>query len=168
MPTDNEVEIAIENNDLDSYSRLILYLMESIVSPQLNYGYNYFLAKQIIPSPNRKNREVYPQHTDPVLEELRKARIKTIGNYTLLNLGNKIGTTLTNDTDDEIKHETKVAKKADNKCFVDKKSSIEGYINNVRCMQWFTSLNQCSEDLICERNKDIARYINTRFWAINN
>lgn len=159
MPSNDEVRVAITSNDLSKSAKLIMYLYETKVAKH-NVGYNYFLEKQIIPTPGVKNRVTYPPYTDVDMEKQRKRIVKTLGNYILLNLGIEA-----NDPD-EIVDEQKVVGKNDNKIFSQKKSSVSHYVENVQCMQWFKHTNSWSENDINRRNEDLAKYINEKLWAI--
>ena len=159
MPSNAEVCEAIASNDLSKSAKLIMYLYETKVAKH-DVGYNYFLEKQIIPTPGVKNRTTYPPHTDEEREKQRKRALKTLGNYLLLNLG------IEANTPDEIVDEQKVVGKNDNKVFAQKKSSVRPYVENVQCMQWFENTNAWSENDISKRNENLAKFITEKLWTI--
>ena len=160
MPSDNEVISAIKSNDLDKNAKMVLYLWESRVNREHIHGYNYFVEKQIIPTPGAKNKTTYPPYEDVEKEAQRKRNVKTLGNYLLLNLWKK------NISQEEIDREIKIVSKNDHKVFAEKKKGIQAYVENVSCMNWFKNQISWSEDDIIKRNSTLAKYVNEKFWTI--
>lgn len=85
IPSDAEIAANIHQitfND-ESTPRLIFYLQETRNRYQHTGGLNYFVAEYIIPKPCKDSGRNYPPYEDEVLEQERKTRTKTLGNFLL-------------------------------------------------------------------------------------
>jgi hypothetical protein len=111
---------------------------------------------------------VYPSHREHNLEQERQRRIKTIGNFVLLQI--PAPEEYINENEERIYKQTKrtIAQSADTP-FADKRTTLLNYMQNIQSMGWFRdnrSANWSEED-IDKRNRLIANMIN-RLWPIDN
>lgn len=166
MPSDNEIAMNIHQivfSD-ESTPRLVFYLQETKNNYQSTGGYNYFLAEYIIPKPARANEINYPPHTDDMLEQERKTRTKTIGNFLLLEKPR-----YTNNSDMEKNEQEKMLKalkRVINEPFESKKEVLQNYISTIVCSNWFKDKNNWSEDDIQIRNRGFASKVIPQIWPL--
>lgn len=167
MPSDNEIARGIHQTMFsdESTPRLFFYLQETRIRFNHTGGYNYFLAEDIIPKPSRANEQNYPPHNDETQEKERKNRIKTIGNFLLLEKPQ-----VRDNQEQEIEQQEqmlKSLKKVANEPFQSKSTVMREFISSLVCSDWFNNRNKWNENDVCQRNDGIASSVIPKMWPIN-
>ena len=167
IPSDDElltnIHLRTYGSD-DTLPRLFFYLQETANRHMPNMGgFNYFLAETIIPKRTKANEAIYPPHADPIKEQQRQDRIKSLGNYVLLHQPY-----YPNITDEEVKKEErkkfeKEVKTHANEPLASKLPALVAASQNVVCSNWLTSRNTWGEAEIDERNRQLVEVIK-RVW----
>lgn len=159
IPSDAEIAANIHQitfND-ESTPRLIFYLQETRNRYQHTGGLNYFVAEYIIPKPCKDSGRNYPPYEDEVLEQERKTRTKTLGNFLLLEKPRDI-----NDHDKEVNDQEKMArnlKKVANEAFATKSNVLCQYLSTIVCSNWFKGKTGWSDSEIQNRNRGFAESV---------
>lgn len=168
MPSDEEIAANIHRITFDEEStpRLFFYLQET--KGRFNAatgGLNYFVAEYIMPKPGNKAADRnYPPHKDEAKEQERKIKIKTLGNFLILQKTRDV-----NNHEQEEDNQTimrKELKKALNAAFVDKKKVLCKYIDTVVCSNWFNKKTKWNESEIQLRNEGIASSVIASVWPL--
>ena len=149
----------------ESIPRLIFYLQETRNRYQHSGGYNYFIAEYIIPKPSKASEVNYPSHEDDALEQERKTRIKTIGNFLLLGKP-RIADNPEKETDEQEKM-LRTLKKITNEQFDTKSKVMKQYLSSLVCSNWFITKNSWTENDVHERNIGFAKKVIPTLWPIN-
>ena len=166
IPSDAEIAANIHQitfND-ESTPRLIFYLQETRNRYQHTGGLNYFVAEYIIPKPCKDSGRNYPPYEDEVLEQERKTRTKTLGNFLLLEKPRD-----TNDYDKEVNDQEKMAKslkKVANEAFATKSNVLCQYLSTIVCSNWFKERTGWSDSEIQNRNRGFASQVITHVWPL--
>ena len=166
IPSDAEIAANIHQitfND-ESTPRLIFYLQETRNRYQHTGGLNYFVAEYIIPKPCKDSGRNYPPYEDEVLEQERKTRTKTLGNFLLLEKPRD-----TNDHDKEVNDQEKMAKslkKVANEAFATKSNVLCQYLSTIVCSNWFKERTGWSDSEIQNRNRGFASQVITHVWPL--
>lgn len=166
IPSDAEIAANIHQitfND-ESTPRLIFYLQETRNRYQHTGGLNYFVAEYIIPKPCKDSGRNYPPYEDEVLEQERKTRTKTLGNFLLLEKPRDI-----NDHDKEVNDQEKMArnlKKVANEAFATKSNVLCQYLSTIVCSNWFKGKTGWSDSEIQNRNRGFASQVITHVWPL--
>ena len=166
MPTDAEIATNIHKilHGDESIPRLIFYLQETRNRYQHSGGYNYFIAEYIIPKPSKASEANYPSHEDDALEQERKTRIKTIGNFLLLGKPR-----IADNPEKEIDEQEKMLrtlKKVTNEQFDTKSKVMKQYLSSLVCSNWFITKNSWTENDVNERNTGFANMVVPTLWPI--
>lgn len=166
MPTDDEIRRNLPLTEFsdDSTPRLIFYLHETRQGKRITGGYNHFVAEQIIPKVCSQNRINYPPFEDENLEQERKMKVKTIGNFVLLTLPHN-----ENDPDQENEDQRRIKrelKRVSNAPFNIKHPVMKNLLNGQICGDWFNRLRQWTLGDIDTRNRRIFETLIPTVWPI--
>ena len=125
---------------------------------------SYFIAEYIIPKPSKASEANYPSHEDDALEQERKTRIKTIGNFLLLGKP-RIADNPEKETDEQEKM-LRTLKKITNEQFDTKSKVMKQYLSSLVCSNWFITKNSWTENDVNERNTGFAKMVVPKLWPI--
>ena len=166
MPSDAEVAMNIHQTVFgdESTPRLVYYLQETKNHYQPTGGYNYFLAEYIIPKPCKASERNYPPHQDEMLEQERKTRTKTLGNFLLLEKPR-----YQSNPDMERNEQEKMIKelkKVTNEPFANKKVVLQNYLSTTVCSNWFKDKRNWDENDVQTRNRGFASQVIPQVWPL--
>lgn len=166
IPYDAEIAANIHQKTFrnESTPRLIFYLQETRNRYQHTGGLNYFVAEYIIPKHSKDNERNYPPYEDEVLEQKRKTRTNTLGNFLLLEKPRDI-----NNHDKEVYDQKKMArnlKKVANEAFATKSNVLCLYLSTIVCSNWFKKRTGWSDSEIQNRNRGFASQVITHVWPL--
>lgn len=166
IPSDAEIAANIHQTIFgdESTPRLIFYLQETRNRYQHTGGLNYFVAEYIIPKPCKASDRNYPPHADEMLEQERKTKTKTLGNFLLLEKPRDI-----NNPDKEKDNQEKMVKKlkkVENEPFAIKSNVLCQYLSTTICSDWFKRKTTWSESEIQNRNIGLASQVITHVWPL--
>lgn len=166
MPSDKEIAANIHQTVFgdESTPRLVFYLQETRNRYQHTGGLNSFVAEYILPKPCKASETNYPPHADEKLEQERKTRAKTLGNFILLEKPRDI-----NNREKEKANQEKMAKnlkKAANEPFATKSATLCKYLPGVVCSEWFKTKTSWGEADIQNRNAGFASQVITHVWPL--
>ena len=166
MPSDTEIATNIHQTIFgdESTPRLIFYLQETRNRYQHTGGYNYFLAEYIIPKPCKASERNYPPHADDMLEQERKTKTKTIGNFILLEKP-RVENNPDKEADDQEKM-IKALKRVANEAFADKSQVMKQYVSTLICSNWFKTKANWDETEIQNRNRGFASKVVPQVWPL--
>ena len=166
MPSDTEIATNIHRTIFgdESTPRLIFYLQETRNRYQHTGGYNYFLAEYIIPKPCKASERNYPPHADDMLEQERKTKTKTIGNFILLEKP-RVENNPDKEADDQEKM-IKALKRVANEAFADKSQVMKQYVSTLICSNWFNTKANWDETAIQIRNRGFASIVVPQVWPL--
>lgn len=166
MPSDEELATNVHQNVFgdESTPRLIFYLQETRIRYQHTGGYNYFLAEYIVPKPCRASERNYPPHADDMLEQERKIKTKTIGNFLLLEKPRDINNPDKEADDQETMK--KALKRVANEPFAAKSTVMRQYIPTLVCSNWFNTENGWTENKIQNRNRLFVTTVIRQLWPL--
>lgn len=166
MPSDTEIATNIHQTIFgdESTPRLIFYLQETRNRYQHTGGYNYFLAEYIIPKPCKASERNYPPHADDMLEQERKTKTKTIGNFILLEKP-RVENNPDKEADDQEKM-IKALKRVANEAFADKSQVMKQYVSTLICSNWFNTKDNWDETAIQIRNRGFASKVVPQVWPL--
>ena len=166
MPSDTEIATNIHQTIFgdESTPRLIFYLQETRNRYQHTGGYNYFLAEYIIPKPCKASERNYPPHADDMLEQERKTKTKTIGNFILLEKP-RVENNPDKEADDQEKM-IKALKRVANEAFADKSQVMKQYVSTLICSNWFNTKANWDETEIQIRNRGFASIVVPQVWPL--
>lgn len=166
MPSDTEIATNIHQTIFgdESTPRLIFYLQETRNRYQHTGGYNYFLAEYIIPKPCKASERNYPPHADDMLEQERKTKTKTIGNFILLEKP-RVENNPDKEADDQEKM-IKALKRVANEAFADKSQVMRQYVSTLICSNWFNTKANWDETAIQIRNRGFASMVVPQVWPL--
>ena len=166
MPSDTEIATNIHQTIFgdESTPRLIFYLQETRNRYQHTGGYNYFLAEYIIPKPCKASERNYPPHADDMLEQERKTKTKTIGNFILLEKP-RVENNPDKEADDQEKM-IKALKRVSNEAFADKSQVMRQYVSTLICSNWFNTKANWDETAIQIRNRGFASMVVPQVWPL--
>lgn len=166
MPSDIEIATNIHQTIFgdESTPRLIFYLQETRNRYQHTGGYNYFLAEYIIPKPCKASERNYPPHADDMLEQERKTKTKTIGNFILLEKP-RVENNPDKEADDQEKM-IKALKRVANEAFADKSQVMRQYVSTLICSNWFNTKANWDETAIQIRNRGFASMVVPQVWPL--
>ena len=166
MPSDTEIATNIHQTIFgdETTPRLIFYLQETRNRYQHTGGYNYFLAEYIIPKPCKASERNYPPHADDMLEQERKTKTKTIGNFILLEKP-RVENNPDKEADDQEKM-IKALKGVANEAFADKSQVMKQYVSTLICSNWFNTKDNWDETAIQIRNRGFASKVVPKVWPL--
>ena len=166
MPSDTEIATNIHQTIFgdESTPRLIFYLQETRNRYQHTGGYNYFLAEYIIPKPCRASESNYPPHENDMLEQERKTKTKTIGNFILLEKP-RVENNPDQEADDQ-ENMIKALKRVANEAFADKSQVMRQYVSTLICSNWFITKANWDETEIQNRNRGFASKVVPQVWPL--
>ena len=166
MPSDTEIATNIHQTIFgdESTPRLIFYLQETRNRYQHTGGYNYFLAEYIIPKPCRASESNYPPHENDMLEQERKTKTKTIGNFILLEKP-RVENNPDKEADDQEKM-IKALKRVANEAFANKSQVMKQYVSTLICSNWFKTKANWDETEIQNRNRGFASKVVPQVWPL--
>ena len=166
MPSNTEIASNIHRTIFgdESTPRLIFYLQETRNRYQHTGGYNYFLAEYIIPKPCKASERNYPPHADDMLEQERKTKTKTIGNFILLEKP-RVENNPDKEADDQEKM-IKALKRVANEAFADKSQVMKQYVSTLICSNWFNTKANWDETAIQIRNRGFASKVVPQVWPL--
>ena len=166
MPSNTEIASNIHRTIFgdESTPRLIFYLQETRNRYQHTGGYNYFLAEYIIPKPCKASERNYPPHADDMLEQERKTKTKTIGNFILLEKP-RAENNPDREADDQEKM-IKALKRVANEAFADKSQVMKQYVSTLICSNWFNTKANWDETEIQIRNRGFASMVVPQVWPL--
>lgn len=166
IPSDSEVATNIHQTMFgdETTPRLIFYLQETHNRFQHTGGYNYFLADYIIPKPCKASDRNYPPYADDMLEQERKTKTKTLGNFLLMEKPR-----VENDPEQEKDCQeamVRALKKVSNEIFGTKSVVMKKYIGSTVCSDWFNKRSDWEEKDIQARNIGLAQKVVPTVWPL--